>query len=806
MTHPAHPTSGPSNRSKRSLAESLAILRSPLILSLALAAVTFVVFYPVLRHQFLLYDDPEYVTANPHVSHGLTPQAFCWAFVTGHMGNWHPVTWLSHMMDVQMFGLHPAGHHLLNLLLHVANTVLLFLLLRRITGAVWQSAMVAAMFAWHPLHVESVAWIAERKDVLSTFFELLSIHAYVRYAERSRPRTAKGLLWLSLALFLFALGLMSKAMVATLPFLLLLLDYWPLRRGRLATLILDRPMPADGLTSHTASGPSRCTLDAPSSPLSLKRLLLEKIPFFALSAVATIVAGIALKDARALGPAAPLGERLAGVCVAYLRYLAKSFWPVDLVTPYPPAPAPPTGLVAGAAAIILGLSLSALFLARRRPYVFTGLFWFLGVLVPVVGLVQLGAHSIADRYTYFPLIGLAITLVWGVSDLGQRWPTMRVARTVTASLVLAVFAVATRTQVDYWQDSQSLFEHAVAASQNNVVAYSNLGTLFLRQGDWAKAEQNYAAALRSGKDLFEARLNWALVLAHQGQTERAVRELRGDPRSETSPQLHLTLANILAECQSNSAAAQEYAQALRLRPDYFEAHNSFGALLAKQGNLEGAIIEFQAALAVNPDDPDAHFNLANVLSQAGRFAEAASHFTETVNSNPRDAIARLNLGKMLVLDGKPVEGAAQLEEALRLEPQPEAHYFVALAFHSQSRFEEALPHYREAVRLGRSPLYLNDLAWLLATCPRAQVRDGKEAVRLAEEACRLTDSKVPQFLGTLDAAYAECGRFDDALATATKTRDLAILAHQPDIAQAATERLALYRNSRPYRSAITPSN
>jgi len=793
------------------MATPLEMLRSPLFLSLALAAVTFAVFCTVLRHQFLVYDDPEYVTDNPHVSHGLSLGAIRWAFVTGHMGNWHPMTWLSHTIDVQMFGLNPVGHHLLNLLLHVANTVLLFLLLRRITRAVWPSAMVAALFAWHPLHVESVAWVAERKDVLSTFFELLSIHAYVSYAEGSRLRTARRFAWLGLALFLFALGLMSKAMVATLPFVLLLLDYWPLSRVPLAVLSVDRsggmPTPADGPGIHAAFGPSRCRPEAPRLLPSLKGLLLEKIPFFTLSAVAIIVAGVALKDARALGPAPSLGERLDGVFVAYLRYLAKTFWPVDLVTPYPPAPAWPVGLVAGAAAIILGLSLWALFLVRRRPYVFIGWFWFLGTLSPVIGLVQLGGHSIADRYTYFPLIGLALALIWGVSDLAARWRIPPLARSVAASLVLAVFAVTTHKQVDYWQDSQSLFEHAVAASQNNVVALNNLGTLFLRQGNWAKAEQNYAAALRSGKDLSEARINWALVLAHQGQTERAVRELRSDPRSETSPQIHLTLANILAECQSNSAAAEEYAQALKLRPDYFEAHNSLGALLAKQGNLEGAIIEFQAALSLNPENPDAHFNMASVLNQAGRFAEAASHFAQTIMSNPKDVVARLNLGKALFLDGKPAEAVAQLEKVLRSEPQAEAHYFMALAYHSQGRFEEALPHYREAVQLGHSPpLYLNDLAWLLATCPEAQLRDGKEAVHLAEEACRQTDGKVPQFLGTLDAAYAECGRFDDALATATKTHDLAILARQQNVAQAAIERSALYRDRRPYRSPAGPSN
>ena len=415
------------------------------VICLVLALVTLVVYWPITRHGFTNFDDDGYITGNPHVKSGLTWPGIVWAFRSTETGNWHPLTWISHMLDCQLYGLNPGGHHLTNLIFHIANTLLLFLLLTQLTGAIWRSAFVAALFAWHPLHVESVAWAAERKDVLSAFFWMLTLFFYARHAQNKTSRNPQlSTLNYILALFFFACGLMSKPMVVTLPFVLLLLDWWPLNR-----------------------------FQAGSFARSAVNLIIEKLPFFALAAAGSIVTYLAQKAGGAVSNDT-FAFRLTNALCSYLRYISKTFWPVDLAVIYP---FPGHGLAVPAmiAAILLMIvSVWLIFSARRHPWLLVGWLWFLGTLVPVIGLVQIGSQSMADRYMYIPAIGLFILLVWGANELLNAWPKKQKILTWAGIAALAGCLVCTRAQIKYWQDSISLFRHASEVTSNNYVAFACL--------------------------------------------------------------------------------------------------------------------------------------------------------------------------------------------------------------------------------------------------------------------------------------------------------------------------------------------
>jgi tetratricopeptide (TPR) repeat protein len=434
-----------------------------------------IVYSPVLFGNFISYDDPAYVTGNDYVKAGLTFQGAAWAFTTFHSYNWHPVTWLSHMLDASLFGLNPAGHHLTSLVFHVANSLLLFGVFRKMTGATWRSLCVAALFALHPLHVESVAWIAERKDVLSTFFWLLTIRAYVGYAKS--PRLAG---YLAVVLF-FALGLMSKPMLVTLPFVLLLLDYWPLGRFR--------PLPGDAGSSAAADCPPPA------------RLFLEKAPLLALAIASSIVTYLAQEKGGALAYAASFGDRLGNALISYLGYMEKMLWPSGLAPFYPFNPGAISPLKAAAAALLLvAVSVMAVRGAGRRPYLVTGWFWYLGTLVPVIGFLKIGQHAMADRYTYVPLIGLFIMIAWGAGDLAARWRRGRGALAAAAACCLIVLSVLTWRQAGYWHDSITLFSHALAVTDNNWVAHNNLAKAYADQGRLPEALLHVSASLRIKPD------------------------------------------------------------------------------------------------------------------------------------------------------------------------------------------------------------------------------------------------------------------------------------------------------------------
>jgi tetratricopeptide (TPR) repeat protein len=824
--------------------------RDALRAGVLLVAVTLAAYWPVLQNGFVSYDDRTYVTENPHMLGGMTRANVGWALQTAHAGNWHPLTWLSHLLDVQLFGLKARWHHLTSLLFHTANALLLVGCLRRMTGALWRSAAVAALFALHPLHVESVAWVAERKDVLSTFFFLLTLWAYARYAEksvvrgqwsvvRSEPRTSDSaprttddgphstrlaLCFYVLSLCFFALGLMSKPMLVTLPFLLLLLDYWPLKRMQSAECRMQNaePQTSSAFIIHHSSF-----------------IILEKVPFFALSLASCVTTFIVQRGAGAVSSldTLPLDFRIANALVSYVRYAAKMVWPAKLAVFYPAPAQWPQWWVAGAALILVGVSALAVWRARTASYLAVGWFWYLGTLVPVIGIVQVGQQAMADRYSYIPLIGLFIMLVWSAAEIPGRWPATN--RWVAAGGAIAIGACAALTwrQAGYWQDSASLFEHALAVTRDNAVAQNNLGVCFLDSANVAAAESHFAEAVRIRPRYPEALANLGLCREQAGREDEALELLQRSVQIQGTAAAHYDLANLLAkrgeleqaEAHYRSSlkakpelaeawynlgllkarqgkaveADQCYSKALQFRPGFSEAHASLGAMLAAEKKFDAAIVHFQAALQTAPGNADAQFNLASALNAKGDFAGAAQHYAEACRLRPDDMDARQNLALALLYQAKLPEAAAQFQEVLRARPNAGTEHYLALALDAQGQVEAALPHYREAVRLSpSSALFLNDLAWVLATNPKAEIRDGAEAVRLAEQACKLTGGKEPRCFGTLDAAYAEVGRFDDAVATATKTRELALASGQQEIAQQAASRLALYRARKPYRMPV----
>jgi hypothetical protein len=533
--------------------------RLPAVICLALAVVTFAVYWPVTRHGFINFDDPPYITENPNVLSGLTWHGLAWAFQIGYAAYWQPLTWISHMLDCQMFGLNAAGHHFVNILFHAANAVLLFLLLNQLTGATWRSAFVAAFFAWHPLRVESVAWAAERKDVLSGFFWMLTLLAYVRYAQKKSFSSQPSTLNYFLAVFFFACGLMSKPMVVTLPFVLLLLDYWPLGRMRSA----------------------ECGIR------NFKNLLLEKLPFFALSAAGSVVMSIAQKGNMSIWSLTelPLSLRLENAAVSYLRYVSKMFWPADLAVIYPYPHHWPAALVMTAVAFLVIWTGIALWRVRQNPYLAVGWLWFLGTLVPVIGFVQTGMQSMADRFTYLPGIGLLIAVVWGANDLFKRADRKKYPA-IAGAVALAGCLVATSIQIGYWQNDLKLFAHTVGVTTDNYAAEVCLGEALERAGHGDNALPFYSDAVRVEPDYPLGQFKLGMILLEQGRADEASNHL--------------------------AAAAQ-------LAPRDPVTQFDFGTFLLQHGKPDEAAIRFKAALAASPDFAAAKTSLAAALAaQRGR--------------------------------------------------------------------------------------------------------------------------------------------------------------------------------------------
>jgi tetratricopeptide (TPR) repeat protein len=560
------------------------------------------------------------------------------------------------MLDCQLFGLNPGGHHLTSLLFHVANTLLLFLWLNQLTGTLWRSAFVAALFAWHPLRVESVAWAAERKDVLSAFFWMLALIAYTRYARESKVQNPKSKVFYSLSLLAFACGLMSKPMVVTLPFVLLLLDFWPLERF-------------SRFTFHVSRSEKTSTPIYREQAESAARLIYEKLPFFALALAGSVVTYLIQKSGGAVWSSGilPFHARVANALLAYMRYLSKTFWPADLAIIYPYPRHWPVMAVIGAALLLALWSGLFLWRARQNPYLLAGWFWFLGTLIPAIGLVQVGSQSMADRYMYIPSIGLFILIVWGLNDCLSFRPPWRKMAMLIGGLALAGCLVCTSIQLNYWQNSVKLLRHAIEVTTDNFVACNFLGRALDDAGQKDEALSLYAKSVRIESHYPPAQYNLGMAWLNRGWAEKACEPL---------------------------------ATAVRLVPDDAGARYYFGTALMDGGRLDDAIAQFNEALQLDPSLAKAQGKLALVFIKQGKTAEAIPHFAETVRLLPNDAEARFNLGLVLLDNHRPAEAAVQFSEELRLTPnETKARYRLAQALQQQNNLADAVRHYREALRL-----------------------------------------------------------------------------------------------------------
>jgi tetratricopeptide (TPR) repeat protein len=587
---------------------------------LFLAAITLIVFAQTVHHDFFDYDDNVYVYENAPVAGGLTLPGVLWAFTHVHSSNWHPLTWISHMLDCQLYGLNPGGHHLTSVLLHTATAIMLFLVLRRMTGFLWRSAFVAAVFAIHPLRVESVAWVAERKDVLSGLFFMLTLWAYVRYVQgpsgvESRgpgapampaPDHRRSIRDYGLVLLFFALGLMCKPMLVTLPFVLLLLDYWPLHR-----------------------------FSQPGGRSIPWRLIGEKIPLLALSGAACVTTLFAQAGART-----PLGQlslplRVGNAVISYVTYLGQMFWPSGLAVLYPFS-LKDVGAVAVMLSLVVlaGISTGVLLL-RRRPYLLTGWLWYLIMLVPVIGIVWVGTQSRADRYTYLPQIGLYLMLTWAAADLGASWRHRRLVLGSGATIILAALIFCAHQQTSYWRNSETLWTHTLACTADNIIGHNNLGNELTRQGELDEAIAHYQTALQIKPDYAEAHYNLAEALVKKGGVDEAI--------------FH-------------------YETALRIDPGYFDACNNLGNAFMRTGRGDEAIAHYQRALQIQPDSAGAHVNLGNALFGQGRMDEAIAHYRRALQINPDFALAHYNLSKVLLQKGGVEEATTHYQRAVQLNP------------------------------------------------------------------------------------------------------------------------------------------
>jgi tetratricopeptide (TPR) repeat protein len=802
-----------------------------------LALVTFVLYWPVIGFEFNNYDDAQYITDNSQIHSGLTGENILWAFTTDRASNWHPLTWLSHMLDCQLYGLNPAGHHFTNLLFHLANTLLLFGLLRRMTGTVWRSAFVAALFALHPMHVESVAWVAERKDVLSTFFGLLTLWVWLTYVKTPSPRRY------ALTLLLFALALMSKPMLVTLPLLMLLLDFWPLRRVQ-----PDKPL------------------------LGFGPLLMEKIPFFALTLISCIITFLVQKAGGAVVLTNMISpqKRAANAVVAYARYLGKLLWPQNMAVIYPYPAHIPWWQVAGAGLLLIAISVIALRAAQRRPYLIVGWLWFIISLVPVIGLVQVGVQSIADRYTYLPAIGLFVMIAWYAIELLAAWPAAKPMLASAAGLVLTACFLVSMHQLPYWHDSIKLFSHAIEVTTDNAVAHCNLGQALAAAGKSEEAHAEFTkalkidptyvsamvsmssyynlhgnydeaisclnAALNIRPDSDQAHYNLALAYSGQGKTAQAVTEYRAalqiNPRHDKAlvnlgatlaqqgdltnaiplyqraleiapdnPYAHNALGGAFESQGKLDEAVQQYTAALQIQPNLVEAQENLADLLAGHGRLDDARPHFEAAVQLRPNDPGLHLEFANASFAAGDMNTAATEYSNALKLQPGNFAAHYNLASALAHQRQWAAAAAHFSEALRLKPDfADAHASLGILMAQQGDDRGAIEHYRAALRLNPNFLTVQKyLAWLLATASDASLRNGPEAVRIATAATQLAATD-PTAWDALAAAQAEAGNFPDAVTSANKAIELATTSKQTELAAKLRDRLKLYQAGQPFHA------
>jgi tetratricopeptide (TPR) repeat protein len=710
-------------------------------------------------YQFVNADDDRFVTENPYVRNGLTVEGIRWAMTTFHAADWFPLTWLSLQVDAQLYGLNPRGFHITNLVLHALNAVLVFLVLQRLTGARWRSAIVAAFFAVHPLRVESVAWVAERKDVLSGFFWLLTLWAYAWYV--TRPGWRRYLL----VVVLFGLGLLAKQMLVTLPFVLLLLDYWPLRRFE----------------------------QGPRLSSALGRLSLEKVPLVLLAAGVCVLALRSHAQVIESTDVVTIPQRLANVLITYAGYISTMFWPTGLALFYPLAPEELTfGRAAGAGLLLVALSWLALANARRRPYLLVGWLWYLGTLVPVVGIVQIGIQVRPDRYTYLPLLGLFIALTWGVSELVAGRRLLRLAAAGAAVALVGACAVATWRQSVYWRDNLTLWPRTLAVTRNNGTAHLCLALALEKAERDEEAEYHYGQAIEKNKPAAHAFLGD--FLRRRGRLAEARQHLQaGAAVLPDNVAVHFNLALVLLRQEDWSAARQELEEVVRLAPDHADGHYSLGTTLFKLGELDRAEDHLLRALARQPNHVDARYKLGTVLMLRGQLRQAWEQFGIVLDREPRHSGALVGRGVILARTGQAEKAQSFFERALAADPRSaEAHFLLAAGLQAHGELAEAERHLTAAVEL--DPGYTTARLALA----QLQMRQGgaRKGLHHLEEAVRRDPQRADAHVA-LAAAYAEAGRFPDAAAVARKALALAEAGRRDDLARQVRQRLDDYERRRP---------
>jgi Flp pilus assembly protein TadD len=592
----------------------------------ALAAVTFAAFEPVRHNEFIKFDDDRYITGNQHVQSGLNRSSVLWAFGFTKIVYWMPLAWLSHILDCQLFGLKSGMHHLTSLLIHIANTLLLFAVFKRMTGRLWPSAFVTALFALHPLNVDSVAWISERKNILSTFFWMLTMLAYVCYTEK--PSVSRYLLIITA----FVFGLLSKPMLVTLPCVLLLLDYWPLKR----------------ITPELKN---------------IKKPVLEKLPLFALTAVSTYLSSISFKDPDTT-QVVSMKLRTANALVSYIKYILKLIWPTDLALLYPYPASVPALQVVGSVLLLVCVSAIVILLIRKKPYLLTGWLWYTGTLVPVLGLVQIGLWpAMADRWMYVPAVGIFIMLAWGADELTGKLPLRKPLLITAGCIIIAAMLICTRTQVMLWRNSVALFNHTLAITQNNPIISNNLGVALAQQGRYDQAVENYRKAIRDYPDYAEAYYNLGIALQKQGQNDEAI---------------------------------SSYRQALKLNPDYAKAYLDLGVTLLAGGRSDEAVFCFNKTIRLKPDSVEAYNNLGQLFLSQGKLDEAIGYFRRALQIEPDYILSLCGLAKILATHPDPKirdlsHAISMAERAAELTKYQDVMVLERLAavYASAKQFEQA---------------------------------------------------------------------------------------------------------------------
>ncbi|MBN2272329.1 MAG: tetratricopeptide repeat protein [Sedimentisphaerales bacterium] len=674
------------------------------------------VYWQVLRSDFVNIDDTVYVTENPHIKTGLSTENVKWVFSIGKVAYWHPLTWLSHMLDCQLYGLRPGLHHLTSLALHIANSLLVFLVFKGMTGAVWQSAFVAAVFAFHPVNVDSVAWVAERKNVLSTLFWLLTMWIYAGYVTKGGAR-----LYL-LALGFFTLGLLAKPMLITLPFAMLLLDYWPL--GRLSL----KRLPG-------RSGKSKM-LD--SRTLHFSRLVWEKLPFFALSFVSVFLSFLSMKR---LGITTstnliPMKLRLANAAVSYVRYIDKIICPRKLAVFYPYPMDVAIWRSLGAVLLLACVSFVLIWVLRRRAYLSVGWLWFIGTLFPVIGLVQAGLWpAIADRWAYVPMIGVLIIVAWGAGDLAAKWRLPTSVLILAGGVCLSVLTFCAYRQAGYWRNSRTLFGHALDVTTDNYIAHLNFANTFMKEGKTAEAMAHYAKAveihpafddahynlgvgfslqeayeqaikeyriaLNLNPGHFNARLRLAEALTRTGRLDEAVGQFEKLLQKEPDNVEALNnYALALSQMKRTAQAIELYNKALRIDPDSFEALNNLGTALAEQGRFDDAIAHLEKALRLKPSFTKTYYNLADAVRRAGRLDDAIEYYKQALRIDPEDKAGHFNLGRLLTERKKFNEAGEQFELAIELDGDfAVARYNLGQLLDGRGETDKAIAQFREVLRI-----------------------------------------------------------------------------------------------------------